>query len=149
MTGDRSGLSAETLRNLRHSNLAHLLAISGLHMGLLVALVFAALRLGLSLIPSLASGSAVKKIAALGDLIAGVGYLGLWRGRRDETRFYYGGGRLRCGHIRATRDQSSRCCINGDGHPDPTARCDHEVEILNVIRGNDGFGYDFQYDQPP
>ncbi|WP_365734135.1 ComEC/Rec2 family competence protein [Planktotalea sp.] len=51
MTGDRSGLSAETLRNLRHSNLAHLLAISGLHMGLLVALVFAALRLGLSLIP--------------------------------------------------------------------------------------------------
>ena len=69
MTGDRSGLSAETLRNLRHSNLAHLLAISGLHMGLLVALVFAALRLGLSLIPSLASGSAVKKIAALGAVI--------------------------------------------------------------------------------
>uniref|UniRef100_UPI0025D5CB09 ComEC/Rec2 family competence protein n=1 Tax=Planktotalea sp. TaxID=2029877 RepID=UPI0025D5CB09 len=35
MTGDRSGLSQETLTNQRHSNLAHLLAISGLHMGLL------------------------------------------------------------------------------------------------------------------
>ena len=27
MTGDRSGLSQKTLRDLRHSNLAHLLAI--------------------------------------------------------------------------------------------------------------------------
>ncbi|MEP5153046.1 ComEC/Rec2 family competence protein, partial [Planktotalea sp.] len=36
MTGDRSELSQKTLTDLRHSNLAHLLAISGLHMGLLV-----------------------------------------------------------------------------------------------------------------
>ena len=67
MTGDRSGLSQETLRDLRHSNLAHLLAISGLHMGLLVGFVFAALRFGLSLIQALATGSMVKKLASVGD----------------------------------------------------------------------------------
>ena len=77
MTGDRSGLSQETLRDLRHSNLAHLLAISGLHMGLLVGFVFAALRFGLSLIPALATGSMVKKLASVGGLIAAAGYLGL------------------------------------------------------------------------
>ena len=88
MTGDRSGLSVETLKNLRHSNLAHLLAISGLHMGLLVAFVFAALRFGLSLIPSLASGSAVKKIAALGGLIAAGGYLGLSGGSVATERAF-------------------------------------------------------------
>ena len=77
MTGDRSGLSQKTLRDLRHSNLAHLLAISGLHMGLLVAFVFAALRFGLSLVPVLAAGGAVKKLASIGGLIAAAGYLGL------------------------------------------------------------------------
>ncbi len=54
MTGDRSGMGQETLKALRVSNLAHLLAISGLHMGLLTAFVFAAFRYGLALVPWLA-----------------------------------------------------------------------------------------------
>lgn len=44
LTGDRSGLTAETTEDLRISNLAHLLAISGLHMGLLSGVVFTAIR---------------------------------------------------------------------------------------------------------
>jgi competence protein ComEC len=42
MTGDRSASGQETLEALRPANLAHLLAISGLHMGLLAGFVFAA-----------------------------------------------------------------------------------------------------------
>ena len=53
-TGDRSGLSDAVTEALRVSNLAHLLAISGLHMGLLVGFVFWSVRGGLALVPSLA-----------------------------------------------------------------------------------------------
>ncbi|MEM7709645.1 MAG: ComEC/Rec2 family competence protein, partial [Pseudomonadota bacterium] len=53
-TGDRSGLSAEVTEDLRASNLAHLLAISGLHMGLLTGFVFWAVRGGLALVPRIA-----------------------------------------------------------------------------------------------
>ncbi|MEL7117043.1 MAG: ComEC/Rec2 family competence protein, partial [Pseudomonadota bacterium] len=52
-TGDRSGMDADTIEALRVTNLAHLLAISGLHMGLLTGFVFAALRFGLACIPYL------------------------------------------------------------------------------------------------
>ncbi len=49
--GDRSGMGQGALDALRASNLAHLLAISGLHMGLLTGFVFAVLRFGLVLLP--------------------------------------------------------------------------------------------------
>jgi competence protein ComEC len=88
MTGDRSGLSQETLQNLRQTNLAHLLAISGLHMGLLAGFVFGALRLGLSLVPVLAHGGAVKKLAALGALLAAAGYYGLSGGSIATERAF-------------------------------------------------------------
>jgi len=76
-TGDRSGVSLATLQALRDSNLAHLLAISGLHMGLLSGFVFAALRLGLALIPALALRLPARRIAAAGALVAAAGYLAL------------------------------------------------------------------------
>ena len=44
MSGDRSVIKRGHVIALRRSNLVHLLAISGLHMGLLVGVVFAALR---------------------------------------------------------------------------------------------------------
>lgn len=53
-TGDRAGLSPAVTDALRASNLAHLLAISGLHMGLLVGFVFWVVRGGLALVPALA-----------------------------------------------------------------------------------------------
>ena len=40
LTGDRSYLDPVAVQDLRDSNLAHLLAISGLHMGLMTGIVF-------------------------------------------------------------------------------------------------------------
>ena len=75
LTGDRSAIDPEQMADLRASNLAHLLAISGLHMGLLTGFVFAALRLGLALSPRIALRLPVKKIAAATALAAGLFYL--------------------------------------------------------------------------
>ncbi|WP_375255325.1 ComEC/Rec2 family competence protein [Yoonia sp.] len=75
ITGDRSGLRQPVLADLRAANLAHLLAISGLHMGLLTGFVFATVRYGLALVPALALRWPSKKIAAICALIAGLLYL--------------------------------------------------------------------------
>ncbi|WP_154446407.1 ComEC/Rec2 family competence protein [Halovulum marinum] len=77
LTGDRSTVDPQDLVGLRASNLAHLLAISGLHMGLLTGVVFACVRLGLALLPDVALRLPVKKIAAVAALLAGAGYLAL------------------------------------------------------------------------
>ncbi|ETX15578.1 competence protein [Roseivivax halodurans JCM 10272] len=77
LTGDRSGIGESTTSALRDTNLAHLLAISGLHMGLLAGVVFGALRLALLLPPRIALSWPVKKIAAAGALVAAAGYLAL------------------------------------------------------------------------
>ncbi|MCV6596048.1 MAG: ComEC family competence protein [Mangrovicoccus sp.] len=77
LTGDRSGLSREVVDAMRATNLAHLLAISGLHMGLLTAVVFGALRFGLAAIPPLALRINSKKWAACGALLAAAAYLAL------------------------------------------------------------------------
>lgn len=75
MTGDRSGVLATTTADLRASNLSHLIAISGLHMGLLTGFVFAACRYGLALIPALALRIETKKVAAVIALVAAAFYL--------------------------------------------------------------------------
>ncbi|MCB1335460.1 MAG: ComEC/Rec2 family competence protein [Roseivivax sp.] len=77
ITGDRSAVARTTLDALRASNLAHLLAISGLHMGLVTGAVFAALRLALVLVPRVGARWPVKRLAAAGALIAATGYLAL------------------------------------------------------------------------
>ncbi len=87
-TGDRSAMRRETLNALRASNLAHLLAISGLHMGLLTGFVFGALRLGLAAIPPLALRWPVRKIAAVGALGAGAFYLALSGGNVATERAF-------------------------------------------------------------
>ncbi|WP_299933100.1 ComEC/Rec2 family competence protein [uncultured Pelagimonas sp.] len=88
MTGDRSGMGQDTLRTLRETNLAHLLAISGLHMGLLAGFVFAALRVGLLLIPRARHNWPVKKLAAAGALLAALGYLSLSGGSVATQRAF-------------------------------------------------------------
>ncbi len=74
-TGDRSGIDAVSLDDLRASNLAHLLAISGLHMGLLTGFVFALVRVGFALVPRVVLRISTKKIAAVAALLAGLTYL--------------------------------------------------------------------------
>ncbi|PZX17740.1 competence protein ComEC [Palleronia aestuarii] len=87
-TGDRSGMGQETIEALRISNLAHLLAISGLHMGLLTGFVFMALRGGLSLVPALALNRPIKSYAAAGALCAGAFYLSLSGGSVATQRAF-------------------------------------------------------------
>lgn len=87
-TGDRSAISQPALGALRASNLAHLLAISGLHMGLLSAVVFGALRLMLAAIPYTALNWPTKGIAAGGALIAAAGYLALSGGNVATERAF-------------------------------------------------------------
>ncbi|SNR40985.1 ComEC/Rec2 family competence protein [Puniceibacterium sediminis] len=88
MTGDRSGMGQDTLQALRDSNLAHLLAISGLHMGLLAGFLFAGLRILFLLAPPLALRWPIKKLAALGALFGAAGYLALSGGNIATERAF-------------------------------------------------------------
>lgn len=88
MTGDRSGLDAATLEAMRVSNLAHLLAISGLHMGLLAGFVFAACRLGFAAVPRIGLRWPAKKLSAGFALVAAAGYLGLSGGNVATERAF-------------------------------------------------------------
>ncbi|MGR3709447.1 MAG: ComEC/Rec2 family competence protein [Alterinioella nitratireducens] len=88
LTGDRSSISQDVLEALRQSNIAHLLAISGLHMGLLTGFVFLCLRGGLALIPALALRVPTKKPAAIGALAAGAVYLALSGGNVATERAF-------------------------------------------------------------
>lgn len=75
ITGDRSRLDETAVEALRATNLAHLLAISGLHMGLLTGLVFGGARLLFALFPPVALRWPTRKIAAVLAIMAGAGYL--------------------------------------------------------------------------
>ena len=75
MTGKRGAIPQNVLQNMRDAGLAHLLAISGLHIGLLAGLLFFALRAVLALIEPLALNYPIKKWAAVGALTGAFGYL--------------------------------------------------------------------------
>ncbi|NQV81557.1 MAG: ComEC/Rec2 family competence protein [Alphaproteobacteria bacterium] len=77
MTGDRGAIPAADLTALRDSGLAHLLAISGLHVGLVAGLIFFAVRLFLAAIPPIALRWPIKKWSALAALAAAFAYLWL------------------------------------------------------------------------
>ncbi len=77
MTGDRSGITQETVQALRDSSLAHLLAISGMNLAFLIAFVFAMIRYGLALIPPIALRVNTKKVAAVVSLGVAAFYLAL------------------------------------------------------------------------
>ncbi len=72
---DRRAMSPAAVEALRGSGLAHVLAISGLHMALVAGTVFFALRTGLSLFPTVAQAFPVKKLAALISLLVATAYL--------------------------------------------------------------------------
>lgn len=87
-TGDRSAISQTALDALRASNLAHLLAISGLHMGLMSGVVFGALRLAFALVPPLVLRIPARSIAAAGALAAAAFYLALSGGNVATQRAF-------------------------------------------------------------
>lgn len=75
LTGERGGLSNEVLTDMRASGLAHLLAISGLHVSLVAAIVFAVTRTFAAAIEPLALRYPIKKWAAVAAMIAAFGYM--------------------------------------------------------------------------
>ncbi len=75
LTGDRGALREPVHRAIREAGLAHLLAISGLHLGLVAGLVFFGIRAGLALVPPLALGHPIKKWAALAALAGAFAYM--------------------------------------------------------------------------
>ena len=88
MTGDRSGITQDTVAALRDSNLAHLLAISGMNLAFLSGFVFMLLRYGLALIPWVALRVNSKKIAAVIALAVALFYLLLSGANVATTRAF-------------------------------------------------------------
>ncbi|OAN68481.1 competence protein [Rhodobacteraceae bacterium EhC02] len=88
MAGDRSGMGQDTLEALRVSNLAHLLAISGLHMGLLTGFVFGLFRLILAAVPVVGLRVPAKKLSAALALVVAAGYLALSGGNVATERAF-------------------------------------------------------------
>jgi len=68
IAGKRGTIDESVKEAFRNSGLSHLLAIAGLHLGLVGAFVFFAVRGVLALIPSIALRYPIKKIAALAPL---------------------------------------------------------------------------------
>jgi competence protein ComEC len=75
LTGTQSAIPAADLGAMRDSGLSHLLSVSGLHMTIVMGLVFGALRIALAAIPYLALRLPGKAVAALGALAAGAFYM--------------------------------------------------------------------------
>ncbi len=73
-SGDRSFMRQEDQEALRGSGLAHLLAISGLHMGIVGGLIYLIVWRGLALIEPLALRIHVQKPAAIAALLASFTY---------------------------------------------------------------------------
>jgi competence protein ComEC len=75
ITGKRGAITEEVKQAFRDTGLSHLLAIAGLHLGLVGAFVFFAVRGGLALIPPIALRYPIKKIAACATLFVLACYL--------------------------------------------------------------------------
>ncbi|NKE47644.1 ComEC family competence protein [Roseomonas frigidaquae] len=75
VTGTQSAIPPPEMVAMRDAGLAHLLSVSGLHMTIVMGLVFFVLRLAVALVPPLALRLPGKPLAALGALAAGSFYM--------------------------------------------------------------------------
>ncbi|HHS82844.1 MAG TPA: ComEC family competence protein, partial [Devosia sp.] len=75
--GDQSRLEPQVRKDLAAAGLAHVLAISGLHLSLVAGGVFAAVRMLLAVSFTLSRHVDPKKVAALAGMAAALGYLAL------------------------------------------------------------------------
>ena len=86
VTGKRGAIDEHSENALRDAGLAHLLAISGMHMGLATGLIFFAVRFLGAAIPGMAVRFSIKKWAAAAALASGFIYLmlsgGAWSAQR-------------------------------------------------------------------
>ena len=75
LTGTQSAIPPAEMAAMRDSGLAHLLSVSGMHMAIVMGVVFAALRLMLAAVPFLALRLNGKPVAAVAALAAGFFYM--------------------------------------------------------------------------
>lgn len=75
MTGERGAIPPDVIEAMRSSGLAHLLAISGLHLGLITGALFFGIRAILALVPFLALRYPIKKWAAFAAFVGAFFYL--------------------------------------------------------------------------
>ena len=75
MTGKRGSITKDVLAAMRDSGLAHLLAISGLHIGLVASILFIGIRAFLALAAPIALRFHIKKWAAIAALFGAFFYL--------------------------------------------------------------------------
>ncbi len=88
ITGERGRIPKETLSALRDSGLAHMLAISGLHMALMAGSLFWLLRAGAAGFPALALRYPIKKWAAMLALLGAGFYLAISGGSIATQRAF-------------------------------------------------------------
>ncbi len=77
LVGERGALDELSRRHIRDAGLAHVLAISGLHMGIVTAFVFWLVRASLALVPAWASAYDIRRPAAIAAGLAAICYAGL------------------------------------------------------------------------
>lgn len=87
-TGLRGGISKKTTEDMRGAGLAHLLAISGLHMALVTGILFMSVRALLAAIPYLALNLPIKQLSALTAWFGGLGYYFLSGGSISTARAF-------------------------------------------------------------
>ncbi len=75
ITGDQGAISKPVLQSMRDSGLAHLLSISGLHIGLVAGILFVTIRRLLCLIPRVALHYPIKKWGAVAALVGTLFYM--------------------------------------------------------------------------
>ncbi len=75
MVGQKNAISDDDRQAIRDAGLAHMLAISGLHVGLVASVLFYAIRLILAAIPSFALRYPIKNIAAIAALLGTIAYM--------------------------------------------------------------------------
>jgi competence protein ComEC len=75
MTGERGAIPPDVVEAMRDSGLAHLLAIAGLHLGLVTGALLFGVRAFLALVPWIALRYPIKKWAAFAALLGALFYL--------------------------------------------------------------------------
>lgn len=86
ITGDQSAVTDEAREVMSTAGLAHVLSVSGLHLTLVAMLVMGTLRGGLALAGGLDRFVSVKRLAAVGAIVASLGYFAISGGNVAALR---------------------------------------------------------------
>ena len=108
LTGLGAAIPAEDRAAFQDSGLAHLLAVAGLHVGIVMGLVFGGVRFGLALWERAALYWPTRQVAAVCALVAGGGYLALTGGHVPIVRSFAMAGLVTLGVLTGRRAVSLR-----------------------------------------